>query len=81
MAKELAKQHAVQSSNLESIGFYFGTESAPQSGVIRVAFKRGASYDYWPCTQEEFQKAFASGVKISEWFNAFKTGKSFKKLE
>lgn len=81
MAKQLAEQHAVQSSNLKSIGFYFGTESAPQSGVIRIEFQRGPSYDYWPCEQEEFQNAFAPGVVLKDWFAKFKTGKSFKKLE
>lgn len=78
MAKETEKQHAVESSNLKSVGFYNSSNSHP---FIRIEFQRGASYDYWPVTEKEFQSAFVPGVKISEWFNTFKTGKHFKKVE
>lgn len=78
MAKTLGIQHPVQSSNLKSIGFYKSND--PNPPIIRVEFQRGAAYDYWPCTEKEFQEAFAPGAVLKDWFSKFKTGKNFKQV-
>lgn len=80
MAKELGKQHSVVSSNLKSIGFYYATENVSTAGVVKVLFQRGAAYDYWPCSQDEFQEAFKPGVVLKDWFAKFKVGKNFKQV-
>ena len=72
MAKTLGVQHNVLSSNLKSIGFYDNT--------VRVEFLRGATYEYSPCTEKEFQEAFVPGVILKDWFAKFKTGKNFKQI-
>ena len=77
MAKERGKQHAVQSSNLKSVGFYISDD--PNPPVIRIEFQRSASYDYWPCTEVEFQEAFTH-TSLKDWFAKIKIGKQFKKV-
>ncbi len=83
MAKELGKQHPVQSSNLKSIGFYHKPSigSVASTDIIRVEFQRGASYDYTPCTVKEFQEAFVPGVVLKDWFAKLKIGKDFKQVK
>lgn len=80
MRKELEVQHEVQSSNLKSIGLYKGMYDKKEVLVIRVDFQRGASYDYYPCTEKEFQEAFVPGVIIKDWFNSLKLNRNFKRL-
>lgn len=80
MAKELEKQHDVESSNLKSIGFYQTNKLCPGSCSVKVEFQRGAKYDYWPVNEKEFQEAFASGVIIKDWFSKFKIGKNYKQI-
>lgn len=76
MSKELGKQHPVESSNIQSIGFY--KSDSPNPPLVRVVFQRGAQYDYWPCSEKEFQEAFAPGVIIKDWFAEFKIDKNYK---
>lgn len=61
----------VDSSNLKAIGY--------ENGSIIVEFQRGDKYSYSPATQKDFNDGI-SAVKVSDWFNKFKTGKTFKKL-
>lgn len=80
MTKELGKQHLVESSNLKSIGFYQTNKLCPGSCSVRVEFQRGAQYDYWPCSEKEFQEAFVPGVVIKDWYYKFKVGKDYKQI-
>lgn len=75
MNKPLEMQHPVASSNLKSIGCYI-KGNAP---VITVEFIRGASYDYFGCTLDEFQNAFNPDTSLKDWFNDLKKNKTFKK--
>lgn len=75
--KELEKQHDVQSSNLKSIGLYKGMHDSKETLIVKVVFQRGAAYNYYPCTEKEFQEAFKPGVILKDWFAKFKIGKKF----
>lgn len=78
MPKAIGRQIPVESSNIRSIGFYHGTESFPQMKVIKVEFLSGGIYEYWPCTEEEFQKAFEREIPLKEWFAELKVTRHSK---
>lgn len=81
MPQVIGKQHLVpQSTNIESIGFYNGTPSSPKTGVINVRFARGGVYDYFPCTEDEFQEAFKESVQLKDWFAGLRNSKEFKRI-
>lgn len=77
MAKVLEKQYDVVSSNLKSIGIYKSMFQKKETFIIKIEFRRGAVYDYFPCTEKEFQEAFVPGVILKDWFAKFKVGKNY----
>ena len=79
MAEQEVKMIPVVSSNIKAIGYYVNQEK--KMPMIRIEFQRGASYDYFPCTEAEFKSAFDKSQSISDWFKTFKVGKNYVKLD
>jgi hypothetical protein len=74
-----AKMFPLVSSNLKEIGHQNGFGPNGE-GVLRIMFKRGVSYDYWPVTNEEFLEGLAAD-NITNWFNKIKQSKQFSKVD
>jgi len=78
---EKVKMVPVESSNLKAIGWVPKDPEIKDSvDMIVIEFHRGAKYNYWPVKELEFTEATRT-KNISAWFNIFKTGKNFKKVE
>jgi len=77
----------VTSSNISAIGIFDAFDiPSPEFIkrniiVVKVQFVRGATYAYWPCTQEEFDKAFDGKTALKDWFAKFKEGKTYKEIK
>ena len=77
----------VTSSNIAAIGLFDASQILPphfdydKIFVAKVQFVRGATYAYWPCTQEEFDKAFDGKTALKDWFAEFKKGKNYKEIK
>lgn len=69
----------VNSSNLDKIGHQknFGPNG---EDCLRVVFKRGATYDYFPVSEEEYRQGLAAdeAMQVSEWFKKIKETKQFR---
>lgn len=79
MAKVIkGKMYQVTSSNLDSMGLFDRKEEGDLS--VRIRFVRGGEYEYWPCTEKEFAKAFDGIIPLKDWFASFKIGKEYKRL-
>ena len=70
---------SVSSSNLSEIGHQenFGPKNEP---VLRVKFKRGDTYEYWPVTKTEYLEGLRA-ESVTDWFNSKIKSKQYKKVE
>ena len=60
------KMYTTHSGNLKRIGWEYDSET--KQGVLRVEFKNGSQYDYFPVPKEKFSEYFSSESKGS-WFD------------
>jgi hypothetical protein len=78
--------YQVDSSNIDSVGLFDSVEvPEPASGrkeilVARIKFVKGAVYEYWPCTEAEFEKVFDDMASVKDWFNHLKLTKHYRQL-
>lgn len=78
----VVKMVPVKSSNLKAIGWVekdINDTTRVHANHIRIEFQRGASYDYFPVTKEDYNLGISCN-NVSNWFNIFKVGKQFIKL-
>lgn len=59
------KMYNVHSSNLAKIGFFY--DRTLMAGVVRVEFKKGNVYEYWPVEKKLYSEAFGN-PSIGSWF-------------
>ena len=55
--------YSIHSSNAEKIGFCYSKKT--KSGVVRVIFKGGKTYDYYPFEKNKYSEIFSEESKGS----------------
>lgn len=62
------KMYSILSGNLNKVGWYLKKDKSQSIGVLRVEFRNGAQYDYYPVSKEKFEEIFIQESKGS-WFD------------
>jgi hypothetical protein len=63
MGKFKGKMYNIHSSNVDKIGWEYDEEN--KTGVMRVQFKNGKTYDYFPVSKQKYDECWKEKSKGS----------------